>query len=259
LGPCTVHLWAVDPDDVQDESLCARYERLFSADERAVLGRYRIEAVRHRHLVSRALLRTVLGTRLGVAPERVAITKTATGRPELASYAGTPLLRFNLSHADGLILLGVTDEHAIGVDVEHEDRGVDVLGIARRFFAPTEHAALLMQGEHERRRLFFSYWTLKEAVLKAQGVGVSEGMDTVQFAIESTRLRTSLPAAEIPDAWALALLELGPRHRGAVAVRVGRPADLALVAWKVVPLVREEPLAFRVIASSSRCTIAGLG
>lgn len=257
-GPCTVHLWAVDPDDVRDDQLCARYERLFSADERAVLGRYRIEAVRHRHLVSRALLRTVLGTRMGIAPERVAVTKTATGRPELASDTGTPSLRFNLSHTDGLIVLGVTDEYAIGVDVEHDDRGVDVLGVARRFFAPTEYAALCMQGEPKRRHLFFTYWTLKEAVLKAQGVGLSEGMDTVQLAIESTRLRTSLPAGETPDAWALASLELGPRHRGAVAVRVGRPADLVLVARKVLPLVREEPLAFGVIASSGRCTIAGL-
>jgi 4'-phosphopantetheinyl transferase len=255
---CTVHLWAVDPDDVRDEKLCARYERLLSADELAVLGRYRIEAVRHRHLVSRALLRTVLGRRVGVAPERVAITKTATGRPELASNPGTPSLRFNLSHTEGLIVLGVTDEYTIGVDVEHDDRAVDILGIARRFFAPTEHAALFMQGEPERRRLFFSYWTLKEALLKAQGVGLSEGMDTVQFAIESTRLRTRLPVGEIPDAWALASLELGPRHRGAVAVRVGRPADLVLVARKVVPLVRKKPLAFRVIASSGRCTIAGL-
>ena len=60
----------------------------------------------------------------------------------------------------------------VGIDVENIGRSIN-LDLARRFFAPAEVAFLEQMPENQRQATFFLFWTLKEAYVKARGVGLS--------------------------------------------------------------------------------------
>ena len=238
-------VWMVDPADVHESVLLSRYAALLPPDESAQLDRYRLAKLRHQYLVARVLVRTVLSARLGVSPADLALRASSSGRPELAS--GKDRLDFNLSHTDGLIVLAVTDGARIGVDVERYDRTVGTLALARRFFAPAEHAAIVAADEHRRRELFLAYWTLKEAYLKARGGGIADGLGSIAFTIDDTTIRV-LTAPDDGASWRFVSWEPTPSHRAAVAVQTRD--ELELRVRRTVPLVREEPVTCRPIAAS---------
>ncbi len=230
-------VWLVDPDDTVD--LVARYVALLSAEESARYERLRVASARRQFLASRVLVRTVLAARLGVAPPDVELRTTESGRPEMA---GRPL-EFNVSHTDGLVALAVTESALVGVDVERYDRDVDPIVLAKRFFAADEQAALAAVGTVERRALFIAQWTLKEAYVKARGVGIAKGFRSIVVTLDGADIRGT------PDGWRFVSWEPTPRHRGAVAVRTDG-ARLEVRVRRAVPLVRDEPVAFRALAAS---------
>jgi 4'-phosphopantetheinyl transferase len=230
-------VWLVDPADTDD--LVPRYVPLLSTDEAARYEGLRVATARRQLLVSRVLVRTVLAARLGVAPPDVELRTAESGRPEVA---GRPL-DFNLSHTDGLVALAVTDGAPVGVDVERYDRDVDPLALAKRFFAPDENAALVAAGDDERRALFVAQWTVKEAYVKARGVGIARGLRSIAVTLDGADIRGT------PDGWRFASWEPTPRHRAALAVRTDGSA-LEVRVRRAVPLVRDEPVPFRPVAAT---------
>ena len=99
------------------------------------------------------------------------------GKPELSN--ATLPLRFNLSHNDELIICAVCLNKDIGCDIENLSRNINVNAIAKRFFSASEYQLIKDQPS-----TFFEYWTLKEAFVKATGLGISQGLDTFSFEIK---------------------------------------------------------------------------
>ena len=100
-----------------------------------------------------------------------------SGKPMLTFRDGRPQpLHISVSHGGGLAAVAVSEHGPIGIDVEHVDSRRHLLAIAKRFFAPDEHAALERCGTDERTALFHQWWTRKEAVLKATGIGLRGGL-----------------------------------------------------------------------------------
>lgn len=122
---------------------------------------------------SRGILRKILGGYLKIDPARVRISFKEKGKPFLNETREGPVLRFNLSHSQDLALYAFADGREIGIDVEairpvpHFDR------IAQRYFLPAEYEALRAAPPDQKLETFFSYWTRKEALLKAKGGGLS--------------------------------------------------------------------------------------
>jgi 4'-phosphopantetheinyl transferase len=230
LGDDEVHVWSTRPDSITDAALLHAYGALMTGDERARQGRFRLERSRHEHLVTRALLRTVLSRYLDRAPTEWRFVENRHGRPELAPGFDSRL-RFNLSHTEGLIACAVTLDRDVGVDVEALDRRGETVRIADRFFSPSEVRALRALPESERRERFFSYWTLKEAYIKARGLGLAIPLGQFSFELEDTgRIGISFDAAleDDPDSWQFALYRPSERHRLAIGVRRGRAPDLSI-------------------------------
>lgn len=140
-----------------------------SEDELERAGRFRFERHRDRYLRGRGMLRALLAARLGRTPEELAFTTGAKGKPALAG-AGPG---FNLSHSEGRAVLAVGDLPDLGVDIEGYDRRVDLDGLARRCFRPSEIAWMASFPPERRHLAFFRIWTAKEARMKATGEGFS--------------------------------------------------------------------------------------
>jgi 4'-phosphopantetheinyl transferase len=246
-----VHLWYVEPDTIDDPALLAAYDALLAPSERERNRRFVFARHRHQHLVTRALVRTVLSTYCpSVDPRAWEFVTGPFGRPEIAAPRIQPTLRFNLSHTDGLIVCLVADDREVGVDVEDIRRAGYTVEIADRYFSPDEVRELRSWPAERQGERFFDYWTLKEAYIKARGLGLQIPLD--QFTIQLRGFRQDDRVAhrigiafgpgidDDPRSWQLTSLDLTPTHRVAVAVR-RYDADLELRVFQTVPMPNGQP------------------
>ena len=152
---------------------------LLSAEERSRQQKYRSDEARHQFLLSRVLLRRVLGQISGQPAESLTFSVNENGKPLLTSE---PELRFSLSHSGQWLALAVSCESDIGIDIEQPSKPRDFLRIARHYFHP-EECALLESPPIELTPVhFYRLWTLKEAFFKARGTGISEGLARINLA-----------------------------------------------------------------------------
>lgn len=203
-----IEVWRVDIRHVVDD-----FTGLLSPDEAERAGRFRFEPDRRSFVTTRGILRTLVGARLGIAPEAVAFGYGSAGKPEVEGVS------FNASHAGDLALIAVGSGR-IGVDVESMRPDVEMLSLARRFFTRSENQALDQLPDEELALGFYGCWTCKEAFVKAVGEGLSFELDRVEVAVHPAPPGiVSVDGDEgAAAAWTLRAVEVGPGHAAAVVV-----------------------------------------
>lgn len=230
-----VHLWTCWLDEALAPSLLREYSALLTLEEHAAGQRFQFERDRHRHIVTRAMLRTVLSAYSPTPPRAWCFATNAYGKPLISDgNCGPSLLSFNLSHSGQNITLAITRARAVGVDVE-KGRGFNQDALAARHFAPEEVAALAILTANERMMRFIELWTLKESYLKATGTGLNAPLNSACFHF-SERGGVDARIARRPDggdaslAWQFALFEPRQGYRAAVCVEAepGRAVDFVL-------------------------------
>lgn len=239
LGPGEARVWYVLEEDANDTALLARYERLLSSGERERCARLHLAETRLRYVAGRALVRTTLSRYADVEPGQWVFRGNEHGRPEIAGPSGVTPLRFNLSHTAGLVACAVTVGKAIGLDVECVHRPLRWEAIARRFFAAEEVRALSRVPEAERDVAFFRLWTLKEAYVKARGLGLT--LPLRQFAVaaddpQSIGIRFDPALGDDPRHWALASYRPTARHVLALVLERDAGRDVVVDVMRTLPL-----------------------
>lgn len=222
LEPDAVHVWSFTLEGSPD--FVAKCRNVLSAAERQRADRFVFPEHRMRHTVAHAVVRKLLSRYGAGAPEALQFGVAGTaGKPVLQSVGGTPpSLCFNLTHSEERGLLGVSQRRELGIDVEKLRTTTDALGISRNYFFESEYAAIENASEANRDQMFLRYWVAKEAVLKAQGVGLGFPLD--RFRIEFlddpnvARVETLDPTLLSGD-WTVRLLPCEPGWLGAVAAR----------------------------------------
>ena len=234
-----VRIWTVQTEMLALKQRLDSYRSLLSADELQRIERFVQPADATRFVVGRALARTMLSRYADVAPRDWPFLIDEHGRPELATRpVGVPDLRFNLTHTPGLVACAIAIGREVGVDVEHVGRQV-THEIPERFFSPREVADLRALPNHEQRAVFFDYWTLKEAYIKARGLGLALPLRHFTFVRAPGRAPSITFAPELHDdatSWQFAQFWPTTEHRMSVAVRrIGD--DLPILVEPVVPEV----------------------
>ncbi len=168
-------------------------------------------------------VREWLARYLDVDTTDVQIDFESNGKPRLRGGE----LHFNVSHSGDAMLLAVSREHDIGVDLEFSRRPRRVVELAQRWFDPVEAAALQRVPEASRQTEFLRLWTCKEAALKADGGGISTGLRRVTFKMNDAG---GIDEASDP-AWHVVRLEPAPGYIGAVAWKgPGQPVRTFIAA-----------------------------
>jgi 4'-phosphopantetheinyl transferase len=150
-----------------------------------------------------------------------ALQRTKYGKPSIESEdRHLAAILFSLTHTKGCVACGVTLGEALGIDIERADRSLALMEIANQYFSEKEAAWLRHCSEATRRVRFAELWTLKEAFLKATGVGLSGSLATVSFRFEEPgRILFDPPCTSERSVWSFALFDLGSMLRLGVAVR----------------------------------------
>jgi 4'-phosphopantetheinyl transferase len=183
-----IHLWSINPQQITAQEQLKSIKSLLSQDELEKVQRYRLAKAQHNALITRAFVRSLLALYTGQKAQDIEFTITEHGKPELANSA-LPI-RFNLSHNNELIICALCLNNDIGCDVESLYRKISVNNIAERYFSADEYQSLQTLPDCKRQIRFFEYWTLKEAFVKATGLGISQGLNTFSFRIGEAKQST---------------------------------------------------------------------
>jgi 4'-phosphopantetheinyl transferase len=170
---------------------------------------------REEYLAGRALLRHALADRMGHDATSLRVEVSAAGKPECV---GGPAI--SVSHSGDAVVCALA-EVAVGVDVETKPpRNLDV--VAERYFTAAE--ARWLAADPAVR--FPMLWVLKEAYLKALGVGLAGGLASLDCRIEPPAVIARTAAGTAPPQ--LKLYRGADCFLGVAAIDAPAPIDVVL-------------------------------
>ncbi len=205
LSATSITVWSARLDKPSQQ--VERYLTLLSLEERTRAERYRLVQHRQRFIAARGQLRLLLSQYIEQPPETITIDYNEHGKPYLVDSR----LQFNLAHVNDEMLCAFTWDYTVGIDIEDTRREVEIMTVARLFFAADEVIQLEAQSPDTQRLAFFDLWTRKESYLKARGTG-----------LKFDRHSTSVPAGGksflSPDGthWSILSFSHAPHMRAAL-------------------------------------------
>lgn len=220
LAPGEVDLYILHDDD--RAAVPRLTEALLSSDESMRLAALARPVVRREFLLARVLVRSILSNYAPVDPPEWRFVVGEHGKPEIEPRVGLPPLRFNLAHTTGMFALAVTCTHDVGVDVEWLGRRVGASRMATRFFAQEEARDVLSLAESDQTERFLIYWTLKEAYVKARGLGLTVPLRAFRFFPDGVPITIGLTdeiAGDVSENWQFVRHRPSPQHVLALALR----------------------------------------
>jgi len=241
LHPNHIDIWLAFPEDIRDAALLEQYRLLLCDPERVQEKRFHFPRDQHRYLITRALTRLTLSRYAPVAPQDWTFASTHYGKPYITN--DNPVaqrLSFNISHTQGLVVLAVASGRPLGIDTEHIHKRTAPIEVASNYFSASETAALLGRPKEEQSDVFFHYWTLKEAYIKARGKGLSIPLDQFSFDLArgDAHPHVTLSSLEDPDyaRWRFWQHQVSADHVVAICTACDEGETVSLHARQVIPL-----------------------
>ena len=176
-----IHIWRFHLDCGPEQ--IRLLEGTLTDEEKSRANRFIHSRDRQRFVVSRGVLRELLGKYQGVHPSALAIETGPYGKPFLAVPGPLPSLSFNLSHSDGCAVCAVARDRNLGIDLEQLRPDFPAEEISHRYFSATESRNLSSLPPEQRAEGFFLGWTRKEAYLKARGTGLQTPLDSFSVSL----------------------------------------------------------------------------
>jgi 4'-phosphopantetheinyl transferase len=213
-----IHVWAFSLNE--SPSFVEQCRSWLSEDERGRAARFIRQPDQRQFVLAHGGLRAVLGRYTGLDPSALLFQLSQTGKPALLNgHATQSPLRFNLSHSHGRMLIAITGEREIGVDLEQIHDKAEVAKLAKRFYAPAEYERVMGLSGSEQTQQFYRYWVAKEAFLKGQGVGL-RALQQCEIVHSNDSLRADIllsKDATMQPGWTIHWLDCGAGWAGAVS------------------------------------------
>lgn len=180
LPKAEVHIWkAIAPVN----RTLAEPALVLTPDEVARAGRYRVNEDAQSFIAARCMLRNLLGGYLSTDPASIRFAYSGTGRPRL-EYPSLPDLDFSVSHSTGVILIAFARGRRVGVDLERISATFEFGEVIESFFTEQERTLMESAPIQHKRELFFHLWTVREALVKACGVGIAIPLLRLGFSLK---------------------------------------------------------------------------
>lgn len=141
--------------------------------ERVRARRFQHAGAGRRYVLCRASLRALLCNTLDCRNEHLSFGASEHGKPYATVEGHQAPFGFNVSHGGKQGLIALASRGRVGVDVEERvpQRNLDLL--IETVLSSHERAAVAAATGPAKLHLFLDLWTMKEALSKAQGTGLS--------------------------------------------------------------------------------------
>lgn len=216
----TIHVWGFLLDE--RHSFVEQCGSWLSENERERAARFISQQDQLRFVLAHGGLRSVLGRYLGLGPDAVELDRSEAGKPFVRKdRGGQSAITFNMSHAHGRALIAVSKGREVGVDLERIRSDIKVAKLSERYFAPSEQATIMQLTQERRAARFFRYWVAKEAVLKAQGIGLRAlGQCEIIMGADGVGAEVLVPASSpLQNNWRIRLISCDEGWEAAVAAQ----------------------------------------
>jgi phosphopantetheinyl transferase len=184
LGANVVHIWRADLNSLPAWRDCAG---LLADAELARAEKLVVPEKRHVFAASRAVLRLTLAGYCSCDAHDLRFHTLPGGKPVLDDPCSSRILRFNLSHAGRWMLLAVSADHEVGIDLEPFKPVMHKAWALANLFTESERQQLVRVPAGRQERAFVRVWTKKEAVLKALGCGLQGARIRLAADLKQTR------------------------------------------------------------------------
>jgi 4'-phosphopantetheinyl transferase len=208
---------AIDPNWITD----------LDPAERERLAAYVRQEDKNRFLLGCTIVRRLLAHHQQLPPASIRLDRRCPdcGRPHGKVHAEGAEL--SITHSGDLVGVAFDPRTPIGLDVELVNPDVDAIALARVSLAPQETDDLVRRAPADRPAAFTTYWTRKEAAVKATGEGIRT--DLTKLVVTPP----DHPAAVLtwPDHTSpIQLLDVdsAPNHRAALAALTNDPIEVTL-------------------------------
>jgi 4'-phosphopantetheinyl transferase len=198
-----------------------------------------------RFVTGRTLARTALASLAGTGPESIRLHTRCPGcggphgKPQVVGTAAG--WEFSISHSGDLVAVAITAGNPVGLDIERGEpwTGPGLPPEYELVLTARERAAVEALPEQQRAQACLTYWTRKEAVLKATGEGLNRPM--TDFSLTSVaeppaviEWHTPGSAGPLP---AMADIPFGRGYHGSVAILGGTSVRLSMHSTAAAPRI----------------------
>ncbi len=235
----SIHVWVTDIEKVTDPYLLDVYRSILSQEEMERYERLNSEKDKESFLVSHAMVRSVLSNYEEIAPKDLQFKTSENGKPQVYCEKGERLLlEYNMSHSGKYAVMVVTNEIVCGIDVEKIDPERDILGIAKNFFSSSEMIDLQSVAKSELAHRFYTYWTLKEALIKAKGETIGSALSNISFDLHhQTQIVVDLHNIDDDGRrWQFHSQKLDEDYILALALLHNSPLDIKIELFETIPM-----------------------
>jgi 4'-phosphopantetheinyl transferase len=202
--------------------------RLLSPDERGRADRIANDQTYREFVITRSVVRLLLGSCVGRTPEGLQLVTGRYGKPAVDEVGIG--IEFNVAHSHGLALICLSSDRRVGVDLEYISGMADLDSMATLTLTAGERAAIMVAPEP--LETFFHCWVRKEAVVKAAGVGLSASPCDVEVTTSDGPVTVRLgDAQDGPAQYEVINLEAPPGYKAAIA-REQSIGNIVVKTWR---------------------------
>lgn len=194
MAKIDTYLYRIQPKDVA--YLSSQLSLVLSPDELTRYRAFRVEQPKEVYLCGRYLIKTLLAQHLDCPFQDIELALQDQGKPYLCGPRGC-IYEFNLSHSGPWLLLALSAEMPVGVDLELCKQHSDLQGLAERVMTHEEWRRFCRLPAAQRVDYFHRVWVLKEAYTKLLGQGIWQTLHQVETRLQPPSVTDEQHQAEV--------------------------------------------------------------
>ncbi|WP_078578263.1 4'-phosphopantetheinyl transferase family protein [Salipaludibacillus agaradhaerens] len=210
------------------------YEDMLTHEEVQRAKRYRQVIDRKRFVLGAVLTRFILGKELAINPLDITIIRTCPtcGKPHGQPRLPAENIYWSVSHSGEEVVVAFSRCLRVGIDIEKIQTDIENLPVSEILsHEELDHFNHIVPAD--KPNVFYTYWTRKEAVLKALGTGLSQSPKSVHFtSTDDDRINwmMSEPKGDSKKAGGQIIdLPVDEHYKGALALLNGDAQDIPIL------------------------------
>jgi 4'-phosphopantetheinyl transferase len=169
-----LHIWRYTVN--KQDYLAEQTNPILSVEENEKSKRFIREEHTVDYVCNHRFVRNVLAAYLDVLPAEINFGVTDLGKP----FIKNSNLFFNVSHSKNQALLAISIDAEVGVDIEYMKDLQDAITFSNYSFSEQEKA-MVFKNQQIDKDVLFTFWTFKEAYIKATGTGLSVDISKINL------------------------------------------------------------------------------